>query len=29
MSFFDPTQDPPAILQPGDMIRFRVERIVR
>lgn len=29
MSFFDPTQDPPARLQPGDMIRFRVEGIVR
>jgi len=29
MSFFDPTQDPPAMLQPGDMIRFRVEGIVR
>ena len=29
MSFFDPTQDPPAMLQPGDMIRFRVEKVVR
>lgn len=29
MSFFDPMQDPPAALQPGDMIRFRVEGIVR
>lgn len=29
MCFFDPAQDPPAMLQPGDMIRFRVERIVR
>jgi len=29
MSFFDPTQDPPVLLQPGDMIRFRVERIVK
>ena len=29
MSFFDPTQDPPAALQPGDMIRFRVEGILR
>ena len=27
--FFDPTQDPPAMLQPGDMIRFRVERVIR
>ena len=29
MCFFDPKQDPPAMLQPGDMIRFRVEGIVR
>lgn len=29
MSFFDPTQDPPAMLQPGDLIRFRVEKVVR
>ncbi|MEJ8824126.1 5-oxoprolinase subunit PxpB [Variovorax humicola] len=29
MSFFDPLQNPPALLQPGDMIRFRVERIVK
>ncbi len=29
MCFFDPAQDPPALLQPGDMIRFRVERIVK
>ena len=29
MSFFDPSQDPPAALRPGDMIRFRVEGIVR
>ena len=29
MVFFDPAQDPPAMLQPGDMIRFRVEGIVR
>ncbi|MBT2321987.1 5-oxoprolinase subunit PxpB [Variovorax paradoxus] len=29
MCFFDPAQDPPALLQPGDMIRFRAERIVR
>jgi KipI family sensor histidine kinase inhibitor len=29
MCFFDPAQDPPAMLQPGDMIRFRVERIVK
>ena len=24
MRFFDPAQDPPALLQPGDSIRFRV-----
>jgi KipI family sensor histidine kinase inhibitor len=29
MCFFDPAQDPPAMLQPGDMIRFRVEGIIR
>lgn len=29
MVFFDPARDPPAMLQPGDMIRFRVEGIVR
>lgn len=29
MSFFDPARDPPATLQPGDLIRFRVEGIVR
>jgi KipI family sensor histidine kinase inhibitor len=29
MCFFDPSQDPPAMLQPGDLIRFRVERIVK
>lgn len=29
MQFFDPTQDPPALLQPGDSIRFRVERVIR
>ena len=29
MAFFDPAKDPPATLQPGDMIRFRVEGIVR
>ena len=27
MSFFDSTRDNPATLAPGDMIRFRVERI--
>ncbi len=29
MSFFNPALDPPAALQPGDMIRFRVEGIVK
>lgn len=29
MGFFDPVQDPPALLQPGDSIRFRVDKVVR
>jgi 5-oxoprolinase (ATP-hydrolysing) subunit B len=29
MSFFDPTRADPAMLAPGDMIRFRAERIIR
>jgi 5-oxoprolinase (ATP-hydrolysing) subunit B len=29
MSFFDPAQDPPALLQPGDSIRFLVEKVIR
>ena len=29
MDFFDPRQDPPAVLQPGDCVRFRVQDIVR
>jgi KipI family sensor histidine kinase inhibitor len=29
MSFFDPARDDPATLAPGDMIRFRVARIVQ
>ena len=29
MCFFDPRQDPPALLQPGDTIRFRVEKVIR
>jgi KipI family sensor histidine kinase inhibitor len=29
MCFFDSTQDPPALLQPGDTVRFRVERVIR
>jgi KipI family sensor histidine kinase inhibitor len=27
MAFFDPQRDPPAMLAPGDMIRFVVQRI--
>jgi len=29
MRFFDPDQTPPAILQPGDAIRFRIQQVVR
>jgi len=29
MGFFDPMRDPPALLQPGDSIRFRVEKVIR
>ena len=29
MRFFDPTQDPPALLRPGDTLRFRVEKVIR
>ena len=29
MSFFDPLLSPPALLAPGDMIRFRAERIIK
>jgi len=29
MCFFDPTRDPPALLRPGDTIRFRAERVIR
>ena len=29
MAFFDPTQNPPAILRPGDQLRFRIVRIIR
>jgi len=29
MRFFDPMRDPPALLQPGDSIRFRVEKVIR
>lgn len=27
--FFDPEQDPPALMGPGDSIRFRIERVIR
>lgn len=26
--FFDPSRDPPSLLQPGDRIRFRPERVI-
>jgi 5-oxoprolinase (ATP-hydrolysing) subunit B len=29
MRFFDPMQDPPALLQPGDTLRFRVQKVIR
>jgi len=29
MAFFDPHRDPPALLAPGDLIRFRAERIIK
>ena len=29
MVFFDPARDPPALLRPGDAIRFRAERVIR
>ncbi|MBS1155280.1 MAG: allophanate hydrolase [Proteobacteria bacterium] len=29
MVFFDPQRDPPALLAPGDMIRFHAERIIK
>lgn len=29
MVFFDPAQSPPALLQPGDSIRFRVVKVIR
>jgi len=28
-SFFDPTRSPPVLLQPGDSIRFRADRVIR
>lgn len=29
MRFFDPTKDSPALLQPGDTLRFRVQKVIR
>ncbi|MBU6499303.1 MAG: 5-oxoprolinase subunit PxpB [Rhodospirillales bacterium] len=29
MCFFDPAQAPPALLRPGDTLRFRAERVIR
>lgn len=29
MSFFDPTLDPPALLRPGDSIRFAIAGVIR
>ena len=29
MAFFDPKKDIPALTQPGDSIRFRVEKVIR
>lgn len=29
MVFFDATRDPPALLQPGDSIRLRVQKVIR
>jgi KipI family sensor histidine kinase inhibitor len=29
MRFFDPTQDPPALVRPGDTLRFRVQKVIR
>jgi len=29
MCFFDPKRHPPALLQPGDTIRFLVEKVIR
>jgi len=29
MSFFDATHEPPALLQPGDSIRLRVQQVIR
>ncbi len=29
ISFFDPEHTPPTLLQPGDRVRFRVEKVIR
>jgi len=29
MRFFDPTLDPPAMLGPGDSLRFRIAKVIR
>jgi len=29
LCFFDPARSPPALLQPGDAIRFRAEKVIR
>jgi KipI family sensor histidine kinase inhibitor len=29
MGFFDPTLDPPALLRPGDIIRFTIAKVIR
>jgi KipI family sensor histidine kinase inhibitor len=29
MQFFDPAQDPPALLQPGDSIKLCIEKVIR
>lgn len=29
LRFFDPARSPPALLQPGDAIRFRAEKVIR
>ncbi|GLH76090.1 allophanate hydrolase [Bradyrhizobium sp. SSBR45G] len=29
MQFFDPARDPPALLRPGDALRFRIAEVIR
>lgn len=29
MRFFDPAANPPALLQPGDVLRFKAEKVIR